>query len=162
MCHQVNSIPYSGGSLKFLVSSVSSFLFRSSMFSRLYHREDPSNHCKDSPCVFDLSFLPFDHFFCYRSSSCRLYMLVHQEFNSFSKCSSRFFTKKLKLSSYCNPECNSFYRVIWGGIMSFLIVWVRVSWFTCCQEWDILNPPISLLELSWYRFHLKAFSKECC
>ena len=39
--------------------------------------------------------------------------------------------------------------------MSVLTIWVRVSWFTCCQEWGILNPSISSLELSWYRFHLK-------
>ena len=72
------------------------------------------------------------HSFVYRSSSWRLYMMVHQGFNSFSKCSSRFFSKKLKLSSYCNPECISVYRIIGGGIMSFLIIWVHVSWFTCC------------------------------
>ena len=32
---------------------------------------------------------------------------------------------------------------------------LHVSWFICCQEWGILNPLISSLELSWYRFHLK-------
>ena len=53
-----------------------------------------------------------------------------------------------KHSSSCILKCNSFYLIIWGGVMSFLITWVRVSWFTCCQEWDILNPPISSLDLS--------------
>ena len=33
-----------------------------------------------------------DHSFDYRSSSWRFYMVVHQGFNSFSKCSSRFFS----------------------------------------------------------------------
>ena len=60
-----------------------------------------------------------------------------------------------KHSSSCILKCNSFYLIIWGGVMSFLTVWVRVSWFTCCQEWDILNPPISLLDLSCVMFHLK-------
>ena len=61
-------------------------------------------------------------FFVYRSYSWRLYMMVHKGFNSFSKCSSRFFSKKLKHSSSCYPECNSFFCIIGGGIMSFLII----------------------------------------
>ena len=84
-------------------------------------------------------------------------MMVHQGFISFSKRSSRFFSEKFKYSSSCNPECNSFYLISWGGVMSFLTIWVRVSWFTCCQEWDILNPSISSLELSGVIFHLKLF-----
>ena len=59
-----------------------------------------------------------------------------------------------KHSSSCILKCNSFYLIIWGGVMSFLKIWVRVSWFTCCREWDILNPPISSLELSCVMFHL--------
>ena len=39
--------------------------------------------------------------------------------------------------------------------MSLLTIFLHVSWFICCQEWGILNPSISLLELSWDRFHLK-------
>ena len=104
--------------------------------------------------VFSTS-LSFLSSFYYRSSSWRLYMMVHQGFNFFSKCSSRFFSEELKHSSSCYPECNSFFRIIGGGIMSFLIIWVHVSWFTCCQEWGILNPSISSLELSWVIFHLK-------
>ncbi len=60
------------------------------------------------------------------------YMMVHQGFNSFSKCSLRLFSDELKYSSSCIPKWNSFYRIIWGGILSFLIIWVHVSWFTCC------------------------------
>ena len=32
-----------------------------------------------------------------------------------------FFSKELKLSSSCNPECISFYHIIGGGFTSFLI-----------------------------------------
>ena len=88
------------------------------------------NHYKVSPCVFN--FFCFYHHFVYRGSSWMFYMMVHRGFISFSKRSSTFFSKELNHSSFCNPECNSFYRTIGGGIMSFLIIWVHVSWFTCC------------------------------
>ena len=142
---------------KFSVSFVSSSLFPGVPTSFNYiTMEIHLNRYKDSPCVFfNFSFLLFDHSFVYWSSSRRLYMRVHQRNNSFSKCSLRFFSKELKLSSSCYPECNSFFRIIGGGIMPFLIIWVHVSWFTCCQEWGILNPSISSLELSWVIFHLK-------
>ena len=55
---------------------------------------------------------------------------IHQGVNSFSKFSSTFFSKEFKLSSSWYPECNSFFHIIGGGIMSFLIIWVHVSWFT--------------------------------
>ena len=55
MFHRVNSIPYSGGSSKFLISFVH-LSFRSSKFSRLYHFKASSYHCKASPCVFNFSF----------------------------------------------------------------------------------------------------------
>ena len=113
------------------------------------------NHCKDSPCVFQLLFPFVWPFFYYRSSSWRFYMMVHKGCNSFSKCSSRFFSEELKHSSSCNTEFYSFNRIIGDGIMSFLIIWIHVSWFTCCHEWDISNPSISSLELSWVIFHLK-------
>ena len=86
---------------------------------------------------------------------------IHQGFNSFSKCSSRFFSEELKYSLSCILKCNSFNRIIRGGIMSFLIIWVHVSWFTCGQGWGILNPSISSLELSWVYTSPKAFSKVC-
>ena len=57
-------------------------------------------------------FLLFDHSFGYRSSPWRRYMMAHQGFNSFSKFSSRFFSKEIKYSSSCNPECNSFFRIV--------------------------------------------------
>ena len=137
--------------LKFSVSFVSSSLFPGVPSSN-YHG-DPSKSLQGFTLCFQFLFLFIP--FVYRSSSWRFYMMVHQGFNSFSKCSLRFFSRELKHSPSCSPECNSFYRIIGGGIMSFLIIWVHVSWFTCCQEWGILNPSISSLELSWVIFHLK-------
>ena len=124
------------------------------MFFTLYHHEDPSKSLQGFNLILFILHFVWS-FFCYQSSSWRFYMMVHQGFNSFSKCSSRFFSEEFKHSSSCNPECNSFYRIIGGGIMSFLISWVHVSWFTCYQEWDILNPSISSLELFCVIFHLK-------
>ena len=137
--------------LKFSVSFVSSSLFPGVPSSN-YHG-GPSESLQGLTLCFQFLFLFIP--FVYRSSSWRFYMMVHQGFNSFSKCSSRFSAKRLKLSSYCNPECNSFFRIIGDGIMSLLIIWIHVSWFTCCHEWDISNPSISSLELSWVIFHLK-------
>ena len=141
MFHRVNSIPYSGGSSKFLISFVH-LSFRSFKFSRLYHFKASSYHYKASPGVFNFSF--FLSSFYYRSSSWRLYMMVHQGFNSFSKCSLRFFSQELKYSSSCNPECNC-------SPLSFEVV-IYHSSFTRMRY---LNPSIPSLELSWVIFHLK-------
>ena len=123
------------------------------------------NHRKASTCVFNFSFVW--SFFYYRISSWRLYMMVHQGFNSFSKYSSRFFSKELNYSSSCIMKCNSFYIIFWSGVMPFAIISLHVSWFTSCPEWHILNPSFSIrlwdpcnpsvssLELSWVIFHLK-------
>ena len=65
------------------------------------------NHCKASPCVFNFSF--FLSSFYYRSSSWRLYMVVHQGFFSFFNCSSRFLLKlrSAKLYSKINMVLNT-------------------------------------------------------
>ena len=65
------------------------------------------NHCKASPCVFNFSF--FLSSFYYRSSSWRLYMMVHQGFFSFFNCSSRFLLKlwSAKLYSKINMVLNT-------------------------------------------------------
>ena len=73
-----------------------------------------------------------------------------------------FCFEAFKHSSSCIPKCNYFYLSFWGGVISFLAISIQVSRFTCCLEWGILNPSISSLELSWYRFHLKPSPKECC
>ena len=90
-------------------------LVSSSLFN-FFFRSGSSYHILGSRCFI----------FSYRSSSWRFYMMVHQGFNSFSKCSLRFFSEELKYSSSCIPKCNSFYCIIWVGIMSFLIIWVHV------------------------------------
>ena len=99
-----------------------SFIISHSWFERLYLffsgvpssrnyiiTEIRLNHCKASPCVFNFSF--FLSSFYYQSSSWRLYMTVHKGFNSFSKCSSRFFSEELMHSSSCNWECYSFTHI---------------------------------------------------
>ena len=148
MCHQLKLVKDKHNVILILVSS-SEF---NSLFWRLikfsipgvwsFFSGDPSslnylvvklhlNHYKVSPCVFNFSL--FSLSFVYRSSSWRFYMMVHQWFNSFSKCSSRFFSEELKFSSSYNPECNSFTHIFWGGVMSFLIISLRASCFTSYQ-----------------------------
>ena len=78
--------------LKFSVSFVSSSLFPGVPSSN-YHG-DPSKSLQGFTLCFQFLFLFIP--FVYRSSSWRFYMMVHQGFNSFSKCSSRFFSKELK------------------------------------------------------------------
>ena len=139
--------------IKFSVSIVSSSLFPGvPTFYNYFTTEIHLNRYKDSPCVFN--------FFSFRLIILLFNRVLHEgstwwfikDLIPSPSFSSTFFSKKLKLSSYCNLECNSFYRIIGGGIMSFLIIWVHFSWFTCCQEWDILNPSISSLELPWLYF----------
>ena len=67
-----------------------------------------------------------------------------------------FFSKEFKYSySSCIPKCNSFYLIFWGGVISFLAISIHVSRFTICQDWGILSPSISSLELSRVTFHWK-------
>ena len=47
-------------------------------------------------------------------------MMVHQGFNSFSKCSSRFFSEEFNHSSACISKCYSFYLIFSDGVMSLL------------------------------------------
>ena len=118
------------------------------------------NHYKVSPCVFNFSF--FYHHFVYQSSSWMPYMMVHRGFISFSKRSSTFFSKELNHSSFCNPECNSFYRIIGGGIMSFLIIWVHVSWFTKLSRMMYFKSINLLIGVILGYIPPKAFPKDCC
>ena len=66
-----------------------------------------------------------------------------------------FCFEELKYSSSCILKCNSFYLIFCGGVMSLLTISFMVHDSYCYQEWGILNPSISLLELSWVIFHLK-------
>ena len=65
------------------------------------------NHRKASPCVFNFPF--FLSSFYYRSSSWRLYMVVHQRFFSFFNCSSSFLSRLWfsKLHSKINMVLNT-------------------------------------------------------
>ena len=123
-------IPYSWG------SSNSCFhlfilLHRSAKFSLYLVAEIHLNHYKVSPCVFNFFFLPLDHLFVtgvlHGGST---WWFIKDLFPSRSFHRDSF--KEFKHSSSCIPECNSLYRIIGGGIMSFLIIWVHVPWFTCC------------------------------
>ena len=82
-------------------------------------------------------------------------MMVHQRFNYFLKCSSRFFSKELKYSSSCIPKCNSFYLIFSGGVMSFLTIFPSCFMIQKLSGMRYLNPSLSSLELSWYSFQLK-------
>ena len=149
--------------IKFLISIVSSSLFPGVPTSFNYiTMEIHLNHCKDSPCVSNFSFLSFDHSFVYRSSLGRLYMMVHQRNNSFSKCSLRFFSKELKFSSSRNPECNSFFRIIEGGIMSFLIIWVHVFMIHMLSRMRYFKSINLIIGVILGYISPKAFPKDCC
>ena len=137
--HTINLILISSRWFNSFTSGVPSFL--GYIVAKLH-----LNHCKASPCSFNFS--SFLSFFYYRSSSWRFYMVLHQGFNSFSNCSSRFLLEEFKHSSSCIPKCNSLYLIFWDGVMSFLMFSLRGSWFTSYQEWGILNPSISYLVLS--------------
>ena len=139
----MNSIPYSGGSLN-SCSHLFIFLFRSSKFCRFISSQSFIQSLQGFTLCFQPLFPSVWSSFCYRSSSWRFYMMVHQGFHSFSKHSSRFFSEELKHSSSCNPECNC-------SPLSFEVV-IYHSSFTRMRY---LNPSLSSLELSWYRFHLK-------
>ena len=85
------------------------FSFRSSKFYRLYHPEAPSKSSQGFTLCFQLLFPSVWSFFCYRSSSWRLYMVVRQGFFSFFHCSSRFLLKlrSTKLYSKINMVFNT-------------------------------------------------------
>ena len=85
-----------------LGSSVLSFLFRSSKFSALSHREAPSKSSQGFTLCSQLLFLLSS--FHYRSSSWRLYMVVRQGFFSFFNCSSRFLLESRSVKLY--PKIN--------------------------------------------------------
>ena len=122
-------IPYSWGSSNSRFHLFHLLFFPE--FQALIITEIHLKHYKVSPCFFNFSFFSLSFFLpeffmkVLHDGSSRIYI-------SFSKCSSRFFSMKLKFSSCCNPELNSFFRIIGGGIMPFLIIWIHVSWFTCC------------------------------
>ena len=140
--------------IKFLISFVHLSFLEFQAFPHYLVAKLHLNHCKASPCVFIYPFFQFDHSFVngvlHGGST---WWFIKDLFPSRSFHRDSF--KELKLSSSCNSECNSFFRTIGGGIMSFLIIFLRASCFSSYQEWGILNASTSSLELSWVIFHLK-------
>ena len=144
--------------LKFSVSFVSSSLFPGVPSSN-YHG-DPSKSLQGFTLCFQFLFLFIP--FVYRSSSWRFYMMVHQGFNSFSKCSSRFFSEELKHSFSCNPECNSFlpyhwrwYYVILDNLSSCFMIHMLLR----MRYFKSINLFIGVI-LGY--ISPKAFPKDCC
>ena len=164
--HRGDLILYPGGSSKFSASIVSSFFFRTSKFSRLYHREAPSNHCKVS-ILFASTFNSFMLSFLIWSSSWRLNMVVHQGFLSFSKCSIKilfggahiFFILHSDVQSLLPYLLRSCYVILDNLSLCFMIhILSGMRYFKpsfSLRSWDLFNWAISLLELSWVIFHLK-------
>ena len=99
--HTINLILISSRWFNSFISGVPSFLGYIVVKLHL-------NHCKGSPCVFNLSF--FLSSFYYWSSSWRLYMVVHQGFFSFFNRPSRFLSKlsSAKLYYKLNMVFNTF------------------------------------------------------
>ena len=150
------------------------FSFWSSKFSRLYHRGAPSKSSQGFTSCFQLLFLSIilllPEFFmeAQHGGSSRILFIIQLFFKIFLGVMTRqailknkhgvqhmFCLEEFKYSSSCISKCNSCYLIIWGGVMSLLTISIHVSRFTSCQEWGILNPSISSLELSCVMFHLK-------
>ena len=125
MFHPNDSIPYSGGSSKFSVSIVSSFLLGipsslNYIIAKL-HLIIARHHLVFSTCLsFRLIILLL------RSSSWRLYMMVHKRFNFFLKCWSRFFSKELKYFFILHSEVKFFLSYL------FQVVYLILDNFPSC------------------------------
>ena len=105
---------------KFLFSVVLLSFSRSSKLWQLYHHGDPSKSLQGFTLCFQLLFLFVDHSFTGVLHGGSTWWVIKDSISSRS-VSSSFFSKELKHSSSCNPECISFYRIIGGGFTSFLI-----------------------------------------
>ena len=134
-------MPYSGGSSKFLISFVH-ISFRSSKLFQLYHFKASSNHCKASAGVlfnfpFRLIILLLPEFIMEAlhggSSRIRFILQLFFKISLGVKIRKAILKNKhgaqhmccfeeFKHSASCILKCNSFYLIIWGGIMSFLII----------------------------------------
>ena len=114
MFHRVNSIPYSGGSSKFLISFVHFLSGASSYFNYIISKL----HLIIARLLpeFFSTFHFVWSFFYYRSSSWRLYMVVRQGFLSFFNCFSRFLSElwSVKLYSKINMVLNTYF-VLWSS-----------------------------------------------
>ena len=139
-----------------LGSSVSSFLFWSSKFSRLYHHEAPSKSLQDFTLCFQLLFLsiilllpefsmealhagsPRIPFILQLFFKISLEVMIRQAILKIKQGAQHMFCfEEFKYSSSCILKCNPFYLIFWDGVMSSLPISPCVSWFTSCQEWVI-------------------------
>ena len=140
---------------KFLAACCSSF-FRSSKFSALSRREAPSKSSQGFTLCFQLLFLfiilLLPEFFmeALHGGSSRILFILQLFFKISLEvkisqailknkhgAQHMFCFEEFKHSSSCIPKCNSFDLIFWGGVRSFLIISLRVSWFTSFQEWHI-------------------------
>ena len=165
-------IPYSGGSSNSRFHLFHLFFSRSSKLFQVCHHEDPSKSSQGFTLCFQLLFPSL--FFSYRSSSWRLYMMVDQGFNFFSKCSLRFFSEEFKHYSSCILKSNSFYLIFWGGVMSLLIIFPSCFMIHKFSRVTYLKSIIfSSFKTSFQSINLffgiilgyispKAFPKDCC
>ena len=139
--------------------------FQSSKLSQLSHREAPYKSLQGFTLCFQLLFLfiilLLPEFFtkAIHGGSSRVLFILQLFFKISLEvmiCQALLWNKHgaqhmfcfeaFKHSSSCIPKCNPFYLIFWDGVMSVLTIWVRVSWFTCRQEWDILKTIIFLFD----------------
>ena len=125
----------------FSVRDAWSFLFRSSKFSQLYHREAPSKSSQGFTFCFQLLFLfiilSLPEFFmdALHGGSSRILFILQLFFKISIEVMIRQAILKIKHgvqhmscfeefkhSSSCIPKCNYFYLIYWGGVISFLTI----------------------------------------
>ena len=140
---------------KFLAACCSSF-FRSSKFSALSRREAPPKSlqgftlCCQLLFLFIILLLPEFFMEALHGASSRILSILQLFFKISLEvkisqailknkhgAQHMFCFEEFKHSSSCIPKCNSFDLIFWGGVRSFLIISLRVSWFTSFQEWHI-------------------------
>ena len=121
----------------FLIRDASSFLFRSGKFSALSRHEAPFNHCKASTLFFS-SVILFDHSFVTRVLHGGSTWWFIKDLIPSRSVHRDSFSKELKYSSSCNPECKFFlpynrrwYYVILDNLSScFMInILLRMRYF---------------------------------
>ena len=122
------------------------FLFWSSKFSWLYHREAPSKSLQGFTLCFQLLFLSIilllPEFFmeALHGGSSRILFILQLFFKISLEVMTRqailkskhgaqhmFCFEEFKHSSSCIPKCNSFHLIFCGGVMSLLTISLRVS-----------------------------------
>ena len=143
--------------IKFLVSSAHiSF----PEFQALIITEIHLNHCKDSPCVFNFSFFSFFLFNGVLHGGSTWWFI--KDLIPFSKFSSRFIARELKLSSYCNPECNFFlpyYRRWYYVILDNLSSCFMIHMLLRMRYVKSINQLVGAILC---HVSPKAFPKDCC